>query len=98
MNFTYRPLNNNGANNYSINSANGRYQGNSLLKGPGAMPAKFYPSDGTNTFSLGRQIWAGGNARGGSYNYYQAPYQSSDYMRIKKMNAIEKEMGVLLVT
>lgn len=94
MNFTYRPLNNNGANNYSINSANGRYQGNSLLKGPGAMPAKFYPSDGTNTFSLGRQIWTGGNTRGDprgeNKNYYQAPYQSSDYMRIKKMNAIGK--------
>lgn len=87
-NMIFTTLNNNGANNYSINSARSRYQGNALLQGKGAMPAKFYPSDGSNMFSLSRQVWA--KDAGGGVN----TYQSSDYIRMKKMNAIGKSSFV----
>jgi hypothetical protein len=88
MAMIFTTLNNNGANNYSINSTRGRYQGNALLQGKGAMPAKFYPSDGSNMFSLSRQVWT--KDAGGGVN----TYQSSDYIRMKKMNAIGKSSFV----
>lgn len=88
MVMTFTTLNNNGARNYSINSTRGRYQGNALLQGKGAMPAKFYPSDGSNMFSLSRQVWT--KDAGGGVN----TYQSSDYIRMKKMNAIGKSSFV----
>lgn len=92
MSFNFLRLNNNGANNFSINSTSNRYKGNSLLQGKGAMPAKFYPSDSSNMFSLGRQVWA--KDAGGGVN----TYQSSDYIRMKKMNAIGKGSNVTTST
>ena len=46
-------LSSNGSRNYSVSSgSNNRYSGNAVLKGKGAMPAKFYPSNGSNMFYL----------------------------------------------
>jgi hypothetical protein len=92
MSFNFIPLNNNGANNFSISSTSNRYKGNSLLEGKGAMPAKFYPSDNSNIFSLSRQVWT--KDAGGGVN----TYQSSDYIRMKKMNAIGKGSNVTTST
>ena len=48
MSFNFIPLNNNGANNFSISSTRNRNKGKSLIQAKGAMPAKFYPSHNSN--------------------------------------------------
>lgn len=74
----------NAAVNYSINKNNKRYGGNAILSGPGVMPAKYYPSVGSNMFSIARQVWK--KDAGGGVN----TFQSSDYTQMKRLNAIGK--------
>ena len=74
-----------GYRNYSVSSgANNRYSGNSILKGKGAMPAKFYPSIGTNMFSMSRNVYSKDGGGGKNYN------DSSQYTYLKKINAVGK--------
>ena len=76
-------LSSNGSRNYSVSSgSNNRYSGNAVLKGKGAMPAKFYPSNGSNMFSMARSTYR--NDAGGGQNYYD----SSQHIYLKKNNAI----------
>jgi hypothetical protein len=74
----------NAAVNYSINKNNKRYGGNAILSGSGVMPAKYYPSVGSSMFSMARQVWK--KDGGGGVN----TYQSSDYIQLKRLNAIGK--------
>jgi len=67
----------------SISSgSNNRYSGNAVLQGKGAMPAKFYPSMGSNMFSMARNVYK--KDAGGGQNYFD----SSQYIYLKKNNAI----------
>ena len=76
-------LSQNGSRNYSVSSgSNNRYSGNAVLSGKGAMPAKFYPSVGTNMFSVARNIYT--KDAGGGQGYFD----SSQYIYLKKNNAI----------
>ena len=78
-------LSSNGYRNLSVSSgANNRYSGNSVLKGKGAMPAKFYPSAGSNMFSIARSVYS--NDAGGGQNFFD----SSQHTYLKKNNAIGK--------
>ncbi len=76
-------LSTNGSRNYSISSgSNNRYSGNSILRGQGAMPAKFYPSAGSNMFSIARNVYK--KDAGGGQNFFD----SSQLTYLKKNNAI----------
>ena len=77
--------------NYSVNKVNGcgyKYNGitggTAIIKGKGAMPTKFYPSVGSSMFSSARQTFIQ-DAGGG-----QSWYDSSQYIHLKKINAIGK--------
>lgn len=96
MSFFPITLNQNGARNYSINSTSNRYQGNSILQGNGAMPAKFYPSAGSNMFSLARTAWVRGYGQNEPVTLNNPVIKSnqtkssSDYIRTKRYGTTGK--------
>jgi hypothetical protein len=61
---------------------------NAILKGKGAMPAKFYPSVGSSMFSRARNTYS--NDAGGGKSWHS----SSQYIHLKKINAIGKSSQV----
>ena len=77
--------------NYSINAVNGcgyKYKGitggTAIIEGKGAMPTKFYPSVGSSMFARARQTYIQDSGGGQSW------YDSSQYIHLKKINAIGK--------
>ena len=101
MSFFPITLNQNGARNYSINSTSNRYQGNAILQGNGAMPAKFYPSAGSNMFSLARTTWVRGYGQNEPVTLENPVIKSnlikpsSDYIRTKHYGAIGRSSYTL---
>ena len=84
---------------YKINHVNGcgySFQGitggNSIIKGQGAMPAKFYPSVGSSMFARARTVYS--NDAGGGQSWFD----SSQHTYLKKINAIGRaSQGTKLV-
>ena len=94
LNYNYPNLISNGGRNYSISKIGEKGGNTGFLTGKNAMPMKFNPSNGSNLFSMNRNIF---NRTGGQKNYLlnNKPkmtnnMDSSQLTHMKKYNNIGK--------